>query len=146
MRNKICRDRLDQLQSVDLFAGLNASELARIDRLFTTHDIERGRVLITEGTTARQTFIVLSGQAEVTIAGSPVATVGPGEVVGEMAVLDGQPRTATVTAVEAMQVLVVDPRSFRAMLAEPVIARKILDAQVQRLRIADSAHAALASA
>jgi CRP-like cAMP-binding protein len=55
-----------------------------------------------------------------------------------MALLDRRPRTATVTAIEPMRAFVVDPRSFNSLLAEPEIARKLLETEVGRLRIADS--------
>jgi len=146
MRNKPSRERIELLRSLPIFFGLANAELARVDRLITIFDLNAGRALTTEGTTARQAFIIVSGCAEVTIAGRRVATVGPGEVVGEMALLDGQPRTATVTALEAMRVMVFDPRSFISLLSEPGIARKILDAEVQRLRVAELSHTAVVPA
>jgi CRP-like cAMP-binding protein len=142
MRTKLSRQQLELFRGAGLFDGLTNAELARVHRFFTIIDLDAGRVLTTEGTTGRQAFIVLSGVAEVTIAGRRVATVGPGEVVGEMALLDRQPRTATVTAVEAMRVLVADPRSFHSLLADPRIARKVLDVEVHRLRVADSSQIA----
>jgi CRP/FNR family transcriptional regulator, cyclic AMP receptor protein len=139
MRDKPSHELLQVLRSVPLFAGLNSKELTRVDRLLDTVERATGDVLTEEGTVGRQAFIVLSGRASVTIGGRPVATLGPGEVIGEMALLDRQPRTATVTALEPMKVFVIDPRSFSTLLAEPAIARRMLDAEVGRLRIADSA-------
>jgi CRP-like cAMP-binding protein len=55
-----------------------------------------------------------------------------------MALLDRQPRTATVTALEPVRAFVLDPRSFNTLLAEPEIARKLLRVEVGRLRVADS--------
>jgi CRP-like cAMP-binding protein len=138
MRNKPPHERLELLQSVPLFKYLNPKELARIDRLFTIHDLGAGQVLTTEQTVGRQAFIILSGRAAVTIRGRPIATVGPGEIIGEMALLDRQPRTATVTALEPVRAFVLDPRSFNTLLAEPEIARKLLNVEVGRLRVADS--------
>lgn len=139
-------DRLATLGNVELFQGLTRKQLVRVAALVTPVDVEAGCVLTTEGTPGRQVFIVVSGRAEVTVAGRPVATVGPGEIVGEIALLDRQLRTATVTALEPMRVLVAEPRSFATLLEEPGIVRKVLEAEVDRLRAADSAHAALASA
>lgn len=138
MRTKPSRDSLNVLRDVPLFSGLNARELARVDRLITPVDLKAGEALTTEGTSGRQAFIVISGHAEVTISGDLVAIVGPGEVVGEMALLDHRPRTATVTAVESMRAFVVDPGSFNSLLAEAGIARKILDAEVSRLRASNA--------
>lgn len=145
MRTKLSRECRDRLRSVPLFSGLNNRELAQVGRLITLVDLPPGHALTTEGTIGRQVFIVISGHAEVTIAGRLVAIVGPGEVVGEMALLDHHPRTATVTAVESMRAYVVDPRGFTSLLAEGRIARKVLDAEVRRLRAANESHVVLTS-
>ena len=145
MRNKPSHELLQVLRSVPLFEGLNSKELARVDRLLDTVEVATGNLLTEEGAVGREAFIILSGHAAVTIGGRPVATVGPGEVIGEMALLDRQPRTATVTALEPMRVLVVDPRSFSTLLTEPAIARRLLDAEVGRLRVADSVPTGAAS-
>jgi CRP-like cAMP-binding protein len=126
------------LRRVPLFKGLNSRELARVDRLLTLRDLAAGELLTQEETVGRQAFIILSGHAAVTIGDRHIATVGPGEIIGEMALLDRRPRTATVTAIEPMRAFVVDPRSFNSLLAEPEIARKLLETEVGRLRIADS--------
>jgi CRP-like cAMP-binding protein len=138
MRNRLPPDHIRLLRSVPLFKYLNERELARIDRLLTIHDLAAGELLTQEETVGRQAFIILSGRAAVTIADRHIATVGPGEIIGEMALLDRRPRTATVTALEPMRVFVVDPRSFNTLLAEPEIARNLLDVEVGRLRVADS--------
>jgi cAMP-dependent protein kinase regulator len=145
MRNKPSHALLQILRSVPLFAGLNSKQLARVDRLLDTLELAAGDLLTDEGTVGRQALIILSGHAEVTIGGRRVATVGPGEVIGEIALLDRQPRSATVTALEPMQVFVIDPRCFGTLLSEPAIARKLLDTEVSRLRVANSVLTASAS-
>jgi CRP-like cAMP-binding protein len=138
MRNRLPNDHVRLLRSVPLFTHLNARELARVNGLLTIHDLAAGQLLTQEETVGRQAFIILSGEAAVTISGRRIKTVGPGEIIGEMALLDRQPRTATVIALEPMRVFVVDPRSFNSLLAEPEIARKLLETEVCRLRVADS--------
>lgn len=145
MRKNPSSDRLAMLGNVELFRGLTKKELTRVASLVTPVVVEAGCVLTTEGTPGRQVFIVISGHAEVTIAGRPVATVGPGEIVGEMALLDRQLRTATVTAVEPMRLLVSEPRGFATLLQEPRVVRKVLAAEVDRLRAADHIHTAMAA-
>jgi CRP-like cAMP-binding protein len=142
MRNRLPPEHIRLLRSVPLFKSLSGKELTRIDRLLTFHELAAGELLTQEECVGRQAFIILSGQAEVTIAARHIATVGPGEIVGEMALLDRQPRTATVTALEPMRVFVVDPRSFNALMAEPDIARNLLDVEVGRLRVADTVRGA----
>jgi CRP-like cAMP-binding protein len=121
-----------------LFRHLNGKELAHIDRLLVIHELGAGELLTQEETFGRQAFIIASGHAAVTIGDRRIATVGPGEIIGEMALLDKRPRTATVTALEPMRVFVLDPRSFNALLAEPEIARRLLETEVGRLRVADA--------
>lgn len=144
MRNKPPQDWLDLLRRVPLFSDLNEKDLAQVDRLLTPIDLAAGEVLTTEGTSGRQAFIIVTGHADVTIAGRLVAVVGPGEVVGEMALVDHLPRTATVTTREAMRVFVVDPRSFSTLLAHPRMASKVLGSEVSRLRAANEFQADLA--
>jgi CRP-like cAMP-binding protein len=139
MRNRLSNDHVRRLRSVPLFEHLNPRELARVDGLLTIHDLAAGELLTQEDTVGREAFIILSGHAAVTISGRRIKTVGPGEIIGEMALLDRQPRTATVIALEPMRVFVVDPRSFNSLLAEPEIARKLLENEVGRLRVANSA-------
>ena len=69
-----------------------------------------GDVLMREGTMSRQALIVLGGEARVYVDGEHVATVGPGEFIGEMGMLENQPRSATVRAETSMRLLVIGPR------------------------------------
>ena len=144
MRIKKSRDRFQSIRKLTLFAGMNDRELARVVQLLTPISLRPGARLTTEGTSGRQAFIILAGTAEVTIAGQIVATAGPGDVIGEMALLDGRPRTATVTTLEEVEAFVLDPRSFNTLLDQQEIARKVLTAEVDRLRAANSAQATVA--
>jgi CRP-like cAMP-binding protein len=79
--------------------------------------------------------VIADGKAQVTIGGRSVGVVGPGECVGEMALLDRGPRTATVTAQTSMSVYVLSIREFQDLLeVNPVIARKVTAILAQRLR------------
>ena len=130
--------RLKLLRQVNLFAGLNDEELATVDRLVDDVCVPAGHVLTTEGQIGRQAFVIVSGEASVTIGGRPIGTVGPGEVVGEVALTDGSPRTATVTAVTPLDLLVLSSSAFKALLSETAVARRVLSDVIRRLRAADS--------
>jgi CRP-like cAMP-binding protein len=79
--------------------------------------------------------VIADGKAEVVIDDDPIGVVGPGECVGEMALLDRGPRTATVTAQTPMSVYVVSTGEFQALLeVSPIIARKIATTLARRLR------------
>lgn len=98
-----------------------------------------GRHLCEQGTIGREAFVIVGGKAEVRRNGRKVATLGPGDCVGELALLDHGPRTATVTAVEDIDVLVLGAREFAGILDEvPPIAHKLLKALAARIRDLDS--------
>ena len=83
------------------------------------------RELVHEGSPGRDAFLVLEGTARVTAAGRLLAHVGPGDFVGEMALLDGGRRSASVTADSAMRVLAFDAPAFAALLDDPAFCRTL---------------------
>jgi CRP/FNR family transcriptional regulator, cyclic AMP receptor protein len=118
-----------------LFSHCDKKELARISALTTLDDVKAGDVLARQGEHGSECFIVASGRATVHVGGIDVDEVGPGDFFGEMALLDGGPRSATVTAIDDMQVLILDRRELNGLLdAAPGVARKMLSVLGQRLR------------
>jgi CRP-like cAMP-binding protein len=98
-----------------------------------------GKVLCEQGTTGREAFVLVEGTAEVQINGKKVATVGPGSCVGELALLDHRPRTATVVAETDVTALVIGIREFGAIVDEvPSMTHKLLRALAARIRELDS--------
>lgn len=125
----------ESLAAIDLFSGLTKAELKRVQGLMTPVSIKAGREFISQGTSGREAFILLSGEASVRRNGRLVATVGGGEVLGEIALLGGLPRSASVTAETAIEAEVLTRREFIALLDEsPVISRKITLAVIERLQ------------
>lgn len=101
-------------------------------------DLAAGRTLCEQDSTGREAFIILDGTAEVRRNGRKVATLGAGDVVGEMALLDHGPRTATVKAETDLSVLVIGAREFAGIIDEvPPIAHKLLKALASRVRDLD---------
>src|SRR5207253_7972276 len=86
------------LREVPGLAGLPSRELLSLASLFDEARLEEGAVLTREGDTGRELFLIVDGEALVSLRGDDVATVGPGEFVGEMAMFEQAPRSATVTA------------------------------------------------
>lgn len=125
-------DRISLLRGLPLFAGLSHSDLQRVDAIGTELDVPPGKRLMTQGETGREALVILSGTADVVIDGVQKATVGPGEVLGEMALLEHQPRVATVTAQTPMRLLVLDHAQFGDLLTDPRIAQAIAEAARQR--------------
>lgn len=135
------RDRKVQLLSkVPLFAECNQKELGKIASLADEIEVDKGAELTREGRPGRECFVVSGGKAKCTIKGKRVATFGPGEVFGEMSLLDNEPRSATVVAETDMVLFVVDSRSFWGLCEEaPSVSRKIMKAIAQRLRKVEKA-------
>ena len=105
-----------------------------------------GKVLCEEGTIGREFFLIVEGTASVRRHGRRIATLGPGQYFGELALLDRRPRSATVVSETEMHLLVLEQRQFNAILdAVPALGRKMLAAMATRLRESDAKASALIS-
>jgi CRP-like cAMP-binding protein len=130
---------LDRLQQVQTFRGLSRKELQHVARQAETITVEAGDVLVREGETGYEFFILLSGSADVVRGGQQVATLVDGDFFGELALFDPAPRDATITAIEHSELLLIDSRHFQPLLDDvPLLARKITAALARRLRAADT--------
>jgi CRP/FNR family transcriptional regulator, cyclic AMP receptor protein len=129
----------EHLAAVPLFEGLSKKQLRQISRLMTRLDWPAGKVLTREGERGEEFVIVLEGEVEVRQGDRVVATRGPGEYVGEIALLDKRPRTATVVATTPVSVEVLSRREFMNLLAEaPELSEQILATMAQRLADLDA--------
>ncbi len=126
-----------ELSELALFESCSAGDLERLSAAVTgAREISEGSVLCLEGEIADRWWIVVEGTAEVTIGGLYVATIGPGESIGELALLDGKTRHATVTAGSDMVVQEVDGTRFLELLAEsPDVTLALLRELAVRLRV-----------
>ena len=117
------------MRELDLFSEASRSELAVITRQLTRLKVKAGKVLVREGGIGNEFMILVSGMAEVTQGGQSIATLGRGDLVGEMALL--QPygsgrRNATVTAITDCEIYAGSPSEFRRIMdAAPSVAEKI---------------------
>jgi CRP/FNR family transcriptional regulator, cyclic AMP receptor protein len=124
----------EQLAAVPLFEGLSKKQLRRISSLMTRLELPAGKALTREGQQGYEFFIVLEGEVEVRQGDRVVATRGPGEYVGEIALLDKRPRTATVVAATSVSVEVLSRREFVSLLAQASeLSEQILATMAQRL-------------
>jgi CRP-like cAMP-binding protein len=127
------------LARVPLFRDLSKRHLRQVRSLATTVDVAPGRVLTREGGTGHEFIIVLEGEVEVRQDDEVVATCRAGDYVGEIALLEHRPRTATVVATSPAVLDVIGQREFADLLAEePQIAEQIRATAAQRLD--DDAH------
>jgi CRP-like cAMP-binding protein len=110
-----------ELAQVSLFSGLEPGELAALARHAFVRRLSRGQILFSEGEPSDHLFLVRSGRLRVYVA-SPrgeelvLSVVGPGETFGELSVLDRQPRSATVDALEAAELIGLAGDDVRALL------------------------------
>jgi CRP/FNR family transcriptional regulator, cyclic AMP receptor protein len=127
------------LKTIWLFSSCTASELRKIRSSLDEITVPKGKLLVEEGRIGLEFFLIVTGQAAVTRNGRKVATLGPGDHFGELALLDRRPRSASVTSETDMDVLVLSQRQFNGLLQSvPTIARKMLAAMANRLREADA--------
>jgi CRP/FNR family cyclic AMP-dependent transcriptional regulator len=130
---------IDHLSQVPLFSALSRRELALVARRAEDVSVPAGKVLVSEGETGRQFFVIMSGTAKLTRRGRRIATLGPGASFGELALLDKHPRNATAIAETPMELIVIGQREFAGLIDDvPGFARKLLAAMAARLRVADA--------
>jgi CRP/FNR family transcriptional regulator, cyclic AMP receptor protein len=105
------------LAKIDFFAGCSDRQLTDVAHLAGERDLDPGAELCHEGDFEQHAFVVLEGEAAASVSGSVVGTVGPGEVVGELAMLGDGHRTATLVARTPLRVLVLDADDIDSVLA-----------------------------
>ena len=108
--------KMEALRNVELFRHCSDRVLNDIAGLVSESHFGAGEMLCQQGRIGRQAFVILDGEAAVDISGTRVGTLGPGKVVGEMALIDQGPRSATVTALSPMTVLTLSVNEFRSLL------------------------------
>jgi CRP/FNR family transcriptional regulator, cyclic AMP receptor protein len=126
--------KIEALKRAPLFAELSRKELIQLARLTDDAEVPDGKVLCKEGDLGREFFVLVEGSVEVATKGRRVATLGAGDFVGEISLLEPMPRTATVTAKTPLRFFVLTPKDFRQMLDEnPSVERKVLRALGRRV-------------
>ena len=116
----------NRLKALPLFRDLAHRDLERIARWTDEVDVKPGRHLVEQGAFPHEFMVIESGTASVLIDGNLIAELGPGDFFGEMALLEHQRRSATVTATTDLRVVVMHDRDFRAMEdVLPEVARSI---------------------
>lgn len=126
------------LSKIWMFSTCSSRDLRTIRRALEEVTVPSGRVLTEQGTIGREFFLIVEGKASVRHNNRKVATLGPGQYFGELALLDRRPRSATVVSDTDMLLLVLGQRQFNGILdAVPALSRKLLAAMATRLREAD---------
>lgn len=132
------RQRVAQLSKVPLFANCSKRELSRLLSQVRTESVEAGQTLFVEGAPSTNLYLIVTGSAVVRRNGRRIARLGPGEVVGELSVILGTPRTATVEAETPIEWLVLDQASLRKAIDEvPGLGWNVLRSVAARLEQAN---------
>jgi CRP-like cAMP-binding protein len=126
--------KIELLKRAPLFADCSKRELEAVAAVADELDLPEGRTLTKEGAAGREFIVLADGAADVRRRGRRVNTLGPGDFLGEIALVSGSPRTATVTTTAPSRVLVLTAQSFRRLLRDvPSMQMKVLDALARRL-------------
>ena len=122
------------LARVPLFAGLSKKELGHVADIATRLELSAGKELTRQGERGREFIVILDGEVEVRIDGDPIKTLGAGDFIGEIALLEERPRTATVVANSQVSVDVIGRPAFMALIADqPAIAQQLLATMAESL-------------
>ena len=126
------------LKPIPLFAGCSRSELEAVSRVADELWFAPGRVIMQQGTPGRELVVLVDGEVTIERNGKKIATRRSGDFFGELALVTGRPRSASVIAATELQTLVLDGRSFDRLLRDvPTIAAKVLKAVAERLPAVD---------
>ena len=129
---------LEHLRNVSLFASCSTKDLEKIAKVGEEISFPAGTLIVDQGQTGTEAFVVMEGAVIVKRNGKKVATLGPGSIVGELSLLDHGPRTATVICDTDCALLMIGQRNFLAVVDEvPALSHKLMAALAGRIRDLD---------
>jgi CRP/FNR family transcriptional regulator, cyclic AMP receptor protein len=129
----------DYLRTIPLFSSCSKAELNRIAAIVKEVHFDAGHVICREGETGVGLHVVVEGETKVQIGGRTRRKLGPGAFFGEIALLDGGPRSATVVAETPVRTLSIPAWSFKTTLrSNPSLALKMLEEACRRLRTSNA--------
>jgi CRP-like cAMP-binding protein len=137
----MARDRAHEavIASVDLFRDLSKSQLKRLAEASIEVSHPPGKAVATEGRGGLAFHLILEGSATVSKDGRVLRTLGPGDYFGEISMIDGLPRSATVTAIEPLKAVAIPHVDFEGVIDDdPEFARHLLKTLCARLREAEA--------
>jgi CRP-like cAMP-binding protein len=127
--------KVELIRSIPLFAACTPAELAEVAAIADEIDLRAGKQLATENATGQEFVVVVEGTAEVRQGGHPINTIGAGGFFGEIALVTGRPRTASVVATTPVHALVIEGHAFQRLLIDaPGIRAKVEQAAADRMR------------
>ncbi len=127
-------ERVDLLSEVPFFDGFSDTDLQRVVQLSDEVVVHAGNVVVDQGDPGTHCFVIITGVASVYVRGEHVASLGPGSMVGEMALVDHRPRTATVVGDTDLELLRFDSQAFAKLLDEmPKASERVMALLKSRL-------------
>ena len=125
----------DLLRRVPLFNGLTEPSFEAVANLASEADYATGEALVRQGTPGESFIIIVTGRARVERDGKTLRELGPGDFLGEISIIDGSPRTATVTALDPIHAFVIQREGFLELIDRiPVFRLDVLSCLTQRIR------------
>ena len=132
------KQHLDSLKQIPLFSACTKKELEKVAKASDEITMTAGTLIVDQGQTGREAFVILDGEVVIKRNGRKVATLGAGAVLGELSLLDHGPRTATAICETDCTLLVIDQRRFLGVLDDvPAITHKLLARLASRIRDLD---------
>ena len=130
---------VELLRNVELFDGFTTKELEAVASMCKPAEFRDGHNIVTEGERSARLYVITEGTAEVRVHGEKVDVIGPGDYFGEMAVIDGEPRAATVTATSPVSTISLANFNVKALLrGSPDMGFKMLQKACARIRALES--------
>lgn len=129
---------VEHLRNVPLFQSCSQKDLEKIAKAGDEVVMPAGSLIVDQGQTGREAFVVLEGSVTVKRNGKKISTAGPGTIVGELSLLDHGPRTATVICDTDCTFLLLDQRKFLGVIDDvPAIGHKLLASLASKIRELD---------
>jgi CRP/FNR family cyclic AMP-dependent transcriptional regulator len=123
------------LSTISFFSGFDRAALDKIAAMGEPVEAEKGAVIMQQGEVGREAFLVVDGEVQIIVNGHLVGTAGRGSVLGEMALLDLRPRSATLVALTDVALISYASKQFRQILDDmPADSRAALEARDERFR------------
>ena len=134
--------KLELLKHVPLFKDLSKHDIEQVGQLTEEVDVPAGQVLTREGAPGSEFFVIVDGSVQIDVHGEVVRTMEAGDFLGEIALVDDGPRTATATTTTPAKLLVLGRREFRSLMDDyPSIEHSVMHCLVERLRNSDHSFA-----
>ena len=128
--------KLDLLRSITIFSACGSKDLVELGQLLDEVDIPDGKLITREGDTASEMFVIVAGRARVEKGGRLLNELGPGGVIGEMALISEGKRNATVTADGQVKAFVAGHREFHSLMDRyPDFRMRVLEGLAKKVRM-----------